>query len=52
MAVQMRVGMPMDEFIRQGSDQITRLTADATLTGGDLLPDFALPLKEVFSAPA
>lgn len=34
----------------QGSDQVTRLTADATLTGGDLIPNFALPLKEIFPA--
>ena len=32
----------------QGSDQITRLGIDATLTGGTLLPDFALPLKDIF----
>ncbi|MBI1255931.1 MAG: hypothetical protein GC204_00530 [Chloroflexi bacterium] len=32
----------------QGSDQITRLTIDAALTGGDLLPDFSLPVKAIF----
>jgi Uma2 family endonuclease len=32
----------------RGSDQITRLTIDATLSGGDLLPDFALPVKDIF----
>ncbi|MFN8448761.1 MAG: Uma2 family endonuclease [Anaerolineae bacterium] len=31
-----------------GSDQITRLSGDATLSGGDLLPGFALPLKDIF----
>lgn len=34
----------------QGSDQITRLTLGATLTGGDILPGFALPLKDIFPA--
>ncbi len=29
----------------QGSNQITRLTAADTLTGGDLLPDFAAPIS-------
>lgn len=32
----------------QGSEQITRLSGDAMLTGGNLLPDFALPLKAIF----
>lgn len=32
----------------QGSDQITRLTMGAALGGGDLLPDFTLPLKDIF----
>lgn len=31
-----------------GSDQITRLSGDSTLSGSDLLPGFALPLKDIF----
>lgn len=31
----------------QGSDQVTRLSGEATLSG-DLLPGFALPLKDIF----
>ena len=33
-----------------GSDQITRLTLGATLTGGDILSGFVLPLKDIFPA--
>jgi len=32
----------------QGSDQITRLRIDTTLSGGAVLPDFALPVKDIF----
>jgi Uma2 family endonuclease len=32
-----------------GSNQITRLTREDTLTGGDLLPGFTLKLDELFS---
>ena len=32
----------------QGSDLITRLNVEATLSGGDVLPNFALPLKAIF----
>ncbi len=32
----------------QGSNQITRLTIDATLSGGDVLPNFTLPVKDIF----
>ena len=31
-----------------GSNQITLLTADDTLTGGDVLPDFAVAVKDIF----
>ncbi len=31
-----------------GSDQITRLAVGAALTGGDVLPNFMLPLKDIF----
>lgn len=31
-----------------GSDQFTRLKADATLNGGDVLPNFRLPVKAIF----
>lgn len=31
-----------------GSDQFTRLTLGTTLTGGDLLPGFALSLRDIF----
>lgn len=31
-----------------GSDQITRLTLGATLSGGDILPGFTLSLKDIF----
>jgi Uma2 family endonuclease len=34
----------------QGSYQIELLTLSATLIGGDILPDFALPLKDIFPA--
>jgi Uma2 family endonuclease len=33
-----------------GSEQITRLTAGHTLTGGDVLPDFSVPVNDIFPA--
>lgn len=31
-----------------GSELITRLTENHTLTGGDLLPDFSVPVRDIF----
>lgn len=31
-----------------GSDQVTRLSSGSTLTAGDVLPGFALPLNDIF----
>jgi Uma2 family endonuclease len=31
-----------------GSEQITRLTEGYTLTGGDVLPDFSIPVSDIF----
>ena len=33
-----------------GSEQITRLIAGHTLTGGDVLPDFSAPVSDIFPA--
>lgn len=33
-----------------GSEQITRLTIGHTLTGGDVLPDFSIPVNDIFPA--
>lgn len=33
---------------RQGTDQITRLSAGTILSGGDVIPNFTLPLKDIF----
>jgi Uma2 family endonuclease len=31
-----------------GSEQITRLTESSTLTGGDVLPNFSVPVRDIF----
>lgn len=36
---------------RNGSDQITRLTEEHTLTGEDVLPGFSVPVKSIFAQP-
>jgi Uma2 family endonuclease len=35
---------------KAGSELITRLTETGTLTGGDLLPDFSVPVRDIFPA--